>query len=401
MGHDDIPALSLVFNPRIARVPGEVLQGEVHLYFPTLLSDNIEEVHLKLRGSVVTKITRQQGQNQVTRRQREDLARETVSLWQKGGAYPPPDSHTLVLPFRFQLPSNLPPSCSFGGYHWSATIGYALEAVGERSGLHFNRREFASFPVLPANPEGAGLRSFMTMEGWHGGWTTLERRAEIRRGIWGDYSEVKAILVLPALEAFPIQTPIPFSLNIVTITKAMKQDDIKEGEPIFPAPPTLPKDLEFEMNRRVYVYARGWSRTSDDSAIARLGGFGESIVPQYSANVQFEPMDKVWIPSQDSHDEKKRKGQWKQETTVKSVFVITQPPAFSTTTINTSYSAELRIDFPGIGNDLKFKFPLNVISCVAPPGTQGWDGPPPEPLDLPPSYFASADWHHDDEKGDE
>ena len=118
----------------------------------------------------------------------------------------------------------------------------------------------------------------------------------------------------------------------------MKQDDVKEGEPIFPAPPTRPKDLEFEMNRRVYVYARGWSKTSTDSGIARLGGFGESVDPRYSANVQIEPMDKVWIPSQDSHDEKKHKGQWKQETTVKSVFVITQPPAFSVTTLNTSVS---------------------------------------------------------------
>ena len=54
MGKDETPALSLIFDPKVPRVPGQVLDGEAHIYFPTLLSDNIEEVHLKLRGSIVT-----------------------------------------------------------------------------------------------------------------------------------------------------------------------------------------------------------------------------------------------------------------------------------------------------------------------------------------------------------
>lgn len=53
----DTPAVRLVFDPRV-RVEGETVEGEVHLYFPTLREDNIEEVHIKLRGSLQTYVPR-------------------------------------------------------------------------------------------------------------------------------------------------------------------------------------------------------------------------------------------------------------------------------------------------------------------------------------------------------
>ena len=34
------------------RVGGEVLQGEVELRFPQIIQDEVEEVHVKLRGKV-------------------------------------------------------------------------------------------------------------------------------------------------------------------------------------------------------------------------------------------------------------------------------------------------------------------------------------------------------------
>lgn len=55
MGKEDIPAVSLVFDPRV-RVGGETLEGAVDLYFPSLMEDNVEEVHIKLRGSIVTSV---------------------------------------------------------------------------------------------------------------------------------------------------------------------------------------------------------------------------------------------------------------------------------------------------------------------------------------------------------
>ena len=49
---DDEP-ISVIFDPHV-RVAGEVIQGEVHLNFPLLQKDKVEEVHVKLRGSVNT-----------------------------------------------------------------------------------------------------------------------------------------------------------------------------------------------------------------------------------------------------------------------------------------------------------------------------------------------------------
>lgn len=53
MSSDEIPAIALKYNS-VLRVAGEVIEGEVHLHFPTLMKDKVEEVHVKLRGSVYT-----------------------------------------------------------------------------------------------------------------------------------------------------------------------------------------------------------------------------------------------------------------------------------------------------------------------------------------------------------
>ncbi len=45
--------IKLVFEPTL-RVAGETVQGEVHLNFPGLIRDKINEVHVKLRGYVYT-----------------------------------------------------------------------------------------------------------------------------------------------------------------------------------------------------------------------------------------------------------------------------------------------------------------------------------------------------------
>jgi hypothetical protein len=200
-------AVSLVFDNKRVRVEGETLEGEVLLYFPKLVEDNVQEVHVKLRGSIVTyaslhsneiwlmsqyrKITREHGNTSTRYTQRIDLVRENVSLWRKGSAYPPPDSHILKLPFRFVLPNSLPPSCQHSGFRWEGTIGYVLEVVGERPALHFNHRVLRSFPVLPVDSQGASIASALSA-GWTGRWNTYEHKNEIRRGIWGDYSHVQA-----------------------------------------------------------------------------------------------------------------------------------------------------------------------------------------------------------------
>lgn len=53
MGKGTTPAIKLVFDTGV-RSPGDVVEGEVELYFPALVADNIDEVILKLRGAIIT-----------------------------------------------------------------------------------------------------------------------------------------------------------------------------------------------------------------------------------------------------------------------------------------------------------------------------------------------------------
>lgn len=207
---EEIPTISLMFDGRL-RVAGEVLEGEVHVNFPALMKDKVEEVHVKLRGSIVTyvplslprsasnqpnaltsHIVRRHGKERHNRTQRVQLIHDTISLWQQGSTlYPPPDSHILRLPFTFTLPTNLPPSCEYTGYEKSGNIGYFVEVVGKRDMLHMDKRVLVPFPVVSQSSEGAMLRERFLAGPWQGPWRNLGGNREIRRGLWGDYSNVK------------------------------------------------------------------------------------------------------------------------------------------------------------------------------------------------------------------
>ena len=48
------------------------------------------------------------------------------------------------------------------------------------------------------------------------------------------------------------------------------------------------------------------------------------------------------------------------------------------------YFLSVKVDIPGMGNDLRGEIPINVISSMLQPAPgKRWDGPPLE-LDLPP-----------------
>lgn len=185
-----------------------------------------------------------------------------------------------------------------------------------------------------------------------------EKQAEIRRGIWGAYSQVKATvrapfilvsvfvseaikrqLFVPDVPAFPTETPIPFRLKVTTISKPMKRDAIKKGELPFPAPPMHPKELDFWLNRVVWLRADKWTSTGTYPAVATLGNFGQRSDPELQADFKFESTDKVWIPLQnDPRDEMKQEGRWKQEVTLRSSFTLDQTPSFETDTLRVKVS---------------------------------------------------------------
>ncbi|KAJ3558004.1 hypothetical protein NM688_g1165 [Phlebia brevispora] len=389
---EESEVITLGLTPGI-RVTGEDVQGEVSLNFVRLRSTPIEEVHVKLRGSVFTQITRQQGDSTLTRRQRIELLRSTVSVWKRGSAYPPPGTDILRIPFRFNLiPSQTLPSCLFTSYRRSGRIVYSVEVVGVRSGLHFNKRLSNALSVVPPDAAGAAI-SQKLRSGEVPSWRSIRFNKHVRRGIWGEYSNVEATLTLPSINVFPIFTPIPFVLTIITTSKRMKKDETPENQPIFPSPPLTPKGVEFTLTRAVMVRTHSWSENGRDT-VAAIGGLSpESSDPHFYDEVQIEGVEKTWIPSYG--DEKKNKGSWRQEVNFKSTFKLNCPPAFQSPTMGIQYILNLKIDFPGIGNDLKTEIPIVVVSSMLPPGAGAWDGPPQE-LDLPPAYFSTADVNHDE-----
>lgn len=122
------------------------------------------------------------------------LALADLSLWTRGAEnalYPPPGSDVLRIPFHFTLPDNLPPS-----FHWttideSATIRYALTAVGVRKGLlNFDRKYVTPLAVLPKDDIGVRVKEGSERGEVHA-WRTQKKEERIRKGLWGDYAKVE------------------------------------------------------------------------------------------------------------------------------------------------------------------------------------------------------------------
>ena len=202
------------------RVGGEIIHGEVELRFPQILQDDIEEVHVKLRGKVSAlvipiipttcglplirecfcrKVARQFGQSYQWRYQQIELARENVSVWTKGSAYPPSGSEILRIPFQLQLPLDVQPSFHMSGFYKKGVVGYFVEAVGVRKGILVNNRRIVKpLAVVPNDPSGAVLRESLQV-GWTGVFDTVERFEKIRKGLWGGYADVKIEVGRPEL----------------------------------------------------------------------------------------------------------------------------------------------------------------------------------------------------------
>ncbi|KAJ3558003.1 hypothetical protein NM688_g1164 [Phlebia brevispora] len=384
--------IAVVIKPGIY-VTGEAVEGEVWINFIGLRRTPVEEVHVKLRGSVFTKITKQIGDAAVTKRRRVELVRDTISLWCRGSGYPPAGSDILKLPFRFTLsPTEALPSCHYTGFHKSGRVMYNVEVVGVRSGWRLNKRLSNALAVLPPDKAGAELSRNMRL-GEIPPWRSIKFQKSIRRGIWGEFSNVEATLSIPDLPTIPIFTAIPFVLSVVTVSKTTRKDDTPTDQPIFPAPPLTPQGVEFKLTRAVMVHTRAWVANGTDT-VAPLGGLSpQAKDPHFYDEVQVENIMKTWIPV--FGEEKKSKGSWRQQVDFRSTFKLTCPPTFTTETMHVKYFLNLKIAFPGIGNDLKTEIPIDVISSMLPPGSGEWDGPPPE-LDLPPVYFSSADVDHDE-----
>ena len=133
---------------------------------------------------------RQEGDYPATRKSKVDLVQDSVTLWQKGGTYPPPGTDVLRLPFRFVLPSELPPSCEFKTLYKYGAVVYTVEVVADRPKLFPKRRVVRAIPVLPHNAAGAKVRNKLR-SGWKGKARTWHIEKNIRKGIWGEFSRAE------------------------------------------------------------------------------------------------------------------------------------------------------------------------------------------------------------------
>jgi hypothetical protein len=140
-------------------------------------------------------------------------------------------------------------------------------------------------------------------------------------------------LVLPELSSWPVFTAIPFTITVTTHSKPMKADDKPSNEPIFPAPPEQPRQVEFGIERDVFISVTYWKSNRKNNHVSYLGGLGPEgplpVVDQVPAQVNV--MDKAWIPNDGR--EKETRGRWKQEVIFRSSFTLRCPPSFDSETM--------------------------------------------------------------------
>ncbi|KAH9884977.1 hypothetical protein C8Q73DRAFT_796087 [Cubamyces lactineus] len=384
------PAMSIHISPYLF-VSGCPVEGQVQLDLHQLSEDDVQEVHIKLKGCVRTVQT----VNTSVYVQDVPLVNEDAIVWTKGST---PEQGTLQIPFQFLLPPDLPPSFHDKKSKWAdgGAIRYWLSAVGVRSGaLHRNRRVRLPIAVVQKDVVGAGLRGKLSAiaQGANFGWRADRTEGKIRRGLWGDYATVKAELRIPDVNICPLFVPIPFIIYAETVTPVLtraKAEAHPPDKPVFPSPPATYSMLEFRLHRKYTSVAQTLRATYTKNT--NFEGAGMVIDEDVS--------EREWVPLGSAGGDKKHrdhsdgKGTWVQRATFKSAFHLDCAHSFKTETLTCEYSLQLKVPFPGVGNDLQINMPITVTS-----GIDGAGGSSNQSiLDLPPAYWDAENGDWGDEK---
>ncbi|KAJ7496776.1 hypothetical protein FB451DRAFT_1208747 [Mycena latifolia] len=390
------PTFVLYIQDDGVRVAGDIVEGRVELNVARAQEEGVENLHVNLRGWMVTKIIEDNSDGADARHEQTvELMKSDKLLWNRGSAFPEPGSHVLVLPFQFTLPDDLPPSFHLSGHRHEAVISYAIEVVGNRPGrLRRDRRIHKILTVLPAASPAQIVAKTALRQGWGGPWRTFFLEQKIRQGIWGDHSHVRVEVKMPKLPSFPRATPLPLKFCMETRTKPILRTDSPEDKhkkPLFPAPPTESADVKLFFHRAASIRANRKLGTGNDS-FRTQGGLGDPT----STNVKTTIEDAEWIPDPD----KKDRGVWKRTVRFETTVSLPYAPTFSTETIDCKYFLRFTVSFPGIGNDLKLNVPIHLdpvhpCSPNGSPNSNYADLPPDEPYpedepylfrDFPPAY---------------
>ncbi|KAI0691288.1 hypothetical protein C8T65DRAFT_670562 [Cerioporus squamosus] len=408
--------------PPLVYAAGSTVDGEVEIDFRQLREQHVEEILVRLYGTSETYIYR--NNLRTVHREAIRLVHENQSIWTRGGAYPPAGSDVLRVPFSFKLPDQLPPSFRYDKLEESATVRYALSAVGVRKGvLNFNRKYYIPIAVLPKDELGAKIRENAEPE--VRGWKKHVREERIRKGLWGEYAKVKVELSLPDIPVLPLFSAIPYIVHVETTTPP--QTYAKAGEsskPIFPPVPTSPHEINFKLRRRLQMRAEIQGSISTADVVTILGGKEKE---RKRIPIECDIPEKKWVPlvTQDherekvgpgkvekvkggggTHSEKdgEAKGAWVQHATFHSVFSLNCPPTFGVQNIQCEYTLTLAVPFPGIGNNVKLEVPVKVTSgiVISVPRELSSEAEPAashgNALDLPPTYWDVNDNDWGDEK---
>ncbi|KAJ7037946.1 hypothetical protein C8F04DRAFT_385901 [Mycena alexandri] len=394
------PRLITLHFPNLVRVAGETIEGHVDLNLPLARKDGIETLQIELRGVIETQIYKRYTHTGIWYKEAVALFSSRESLWTTGDASNETSPDTFSCPFRFTIPDNLPPSF----YHTCATIGYSLEIVGERSSGK-KRRLCRFFPVTSAASHHQLLTKESLRQGWTGPWREIKRDQKIRQGLWGDYSHVSATLSIPELSFFPIATPIPYSLYIVTETKTLDRSESKNS--LFPTPPTQSSKLTQVLRRTTDYRVRDCDTLFNDNIyetfdLQKAQGLADDTV-ECTPAVEAVVDEPEWVPR-----DKKDRGIWRRSARFTSTITLPFAPTFSSKTLVWQYMLQFVVPFPGMKNDLSLETPIKLGPGFACPPPRSSNltyadvlpaGPAPSMLDLPPpAYWEKEEHDWDDEK---
>ena len=136
--------------------------------------------------------------------------------------------------------------------------------------------------------------------------------------------------------SFPLSTPIPFRLRIVTATKSLKLSEAPTP-PMFPAPPTAASQIVLRLIRQIEIRAR-CDRGRWKERVTSLGGMGDSSsLARVNENFQMRTEEPVWIP----RSEKTDRGRWRRRVCIESSMTFSCPPSFEIDQVKNKVSSIL------------------------------------------------------------
>ncbi|KAM5542521.1 hypothetical protein V8D89_003980 [Ganoderma adspersum] len=349
--------------PATTYCAGSDVEGEVLLEFPQVQDEMIDEVTVELRGTL--KVSALHTAQRIPSTESRQLIHLKISIWKRGSAYPPPDSHVLRLPFSFPLPSDskILPSVSWDEWRNYVTVSYHVEAVALRPRTLFagDKKIRESLAVVSRGDPSlcASIRSLGELEGGPT-WKTVHKEKQMRRGIWGEYSTARVELLVPNKHGIlPHCVDIPVLINIKSTTARLsraKAGKHLEGKPIFPA-------IDFDSNDHIFI--KMWQ-----SFTVRAGGDTKNstneIVLAYLKEKDLLPSSyyKHWQADTTPSD-KEEMGRWVQQWTLQPMIKLHRfPPTFSCDFVDCGYAMSLDVPFPGMGNSIHVSMPVTLDSGI-------------------------------------